>query len=154
MSDEKPDRDHLDRLTRSCLAAPISRYLGRSIEIPQPGAARVRIPFHPELTQNSELLHGAVLFEVADTAGFVAANSLERTYSVLTVSYNVSLLRPVKNEGICAVAEVVHRGRRWITARSEVFSDSGRLVALGQGIYAVSEIRLADVPGYLDEPAG
>jgi uncharacterized protein (TIGR00369 family) len=140
--------DHLVKLRRSCLAAEISRFLQRGIEIERPGVARVSIPFHSELTQNAGFLHGALFFEAADTAGFIAANSVEETYSVLTADFFIRLLRPVQREGIYAVAEVVHQGRTLITARAEVFSDAGKLVAAGQGTYIISDIPLASVPGY------
>lgn len=139
---------HLESLRRSCLGARISRFLTSEIEIPEPGVARVTIPFHPELTQNADFVHGAVFFEAADTAGFIAANSVEETYSVLTADYYIRLLRPVQREGIQAIGEVVHKGRSLITVQSQVFSASGKLVAAGQGTYSISQIPLSDVPGY------
>ncbi|HEX3070807.1 MAG TPA: PaaI family thioesterase [Thermoanaerobaculia bacterium] len=139
---------HLEKLRRSCLGATISRYLRSEIEILQPGKARVTIPFHPELTQNAGFLHGAILFDAADTAGFVAANSVEETYSVLTADFYIRLLRPVEKESIVAVGEVVHRGHSLITTRSDVFNESGKLVAACQGTYSISRILLTDVPGY------
>jgi len=145
---------HLENLKRSCLGATISVFLHRGIEIPEPGIAKVTVPFHPQLTQNSNFVHGAVLFEAADTAGFIAANSLEETYTVLTVDYYIRLLRPVRGEGINAVAEVIHRGRTLITTSSQVFSDSGALVASGQGTYMVTGTPLTEVAGYRDAPPG
>src|SRR5207248_2205352 len=90
-----------------------------------PGQLRVRVgvPFHGELTQNSDFLHGAILFQVADTAGFVASNSLEETYSVLTVDYHVNFVRPVQHEGVFAIAEVTHQGKTLMVTRSQVFAD-------------------------------
>lgn len=141
---------HFDRLTRSCLRCRISRFLDKTIEIEKAGLARVGIPFHADLTQNADFTHAALLFEVADTAGFMAAGSLQETYSVLTVDYHINLLRPVRNEGISAVGTVVNAGRNITVARSEVHSDSGKLVAVGQGTYAVSRIPLTDLDGYSD----
>jgi uncharacterized protein (TIGR00369 family) len=114
----------------------------------QAGKARVSIPFPEELTQNAGFLHGAILFEVADTAGFIAANSTESTYSVLTVDYHINLMRPVQRQGVYALGEVIHRGKRLIIARSEVYSDSDRLVAVGQGTYMVSNFLLEDMTDY------
>ena len=146
-------QEHLENLKRSCLGATISQFLHRTIEIPEAGRAKVTIPFNPQLTQNSDFVHGAVLFEAADTAGFIAANSLEPTYTLLTVDYYIRLLRPVQREGIHAVAEVVHQGRTLLTTRSEVFSDSGTLVAAGQGTYMVTRIPLTQVAGYNNDSA-
>lgn len=118
------------------------------IEILEPGVARVSFPFHEELTQNAGFLHGAVMFEAADTAGFVAANSVEETFSVLTADFYIRLLRPVQYEGIYSIAKVVHQGKTLVTVSADVFSESGKLVATGQGTYVVSDIPLTEVPGY------
>jgi uncharacterized protein (TIGR00369 family) len=91
-----------------------------------------------------------MLFEVGDTAGFMAANSMEETYSVLTVDYHINLIRPVRKEGIYATGEVVTAGKTIYVARSDVYADSGKLVAAGQGTYAVSKILLTDLDGYND----
>ncbi|MET7685065.1 PaaI family thioesterase [Streptomyces sp. NPDC005423] len=141
---------HFERLTRCCLNCRISRFLNKTIEIQKPGVARVAIPFHGDLTQNADFLHAAMLFEVGDTAGFMAANSLEETYSVLTVDYHINLIRPVRAEGIYAVGEVITAGKTIYVARSDVYSDSGKLVAAGQGTYTVSKILLTDLDGYAD----
>lgn len=141
---------HFERLTRCCMQCKISRFLNKTITIEKDGVARVSIPFHGDLTQNADFLHAAMLFEVADTAGFMAANSLEETYSVLTVDYHINLIRPVRGEGIQAVGEVVTAGKTIHVARSDVYSDSGKLVAAGQGTYTVSKILLTDLEGYGD----
>ncbi len=139
---------HIDRLTRCCSNASITRFLKAQIVVEKPGVARVSVPFHPDLTQNSDFLHGAILFEAADTAGFVAANSLEETYSVLTVDYHINFMRPVQREGIYAVGEVIQSGKTLMVVRSLVYTDSGKLVASGQGTYLVTKILLTDLPGY------
>lgn len=141
---------HLVRLKNSCLAANISQFLEREINIEEPGRARLSIPFNEQLTQNANFLHGAVLFEMADTAGFVAANSIERTHSVLTVDYHINFLRPVQREGIYAVGEVINVGKRLIVAQSRVYTESDKLVAVGQGTYAISNILLSEVEAYVD----
>ncbi|MEU5427082.1 PaaI family thioesterase [Streptomyces olivoreticuli] len=141
---------HFEKLTRCCMNCKISRFLNKTITIEKAGAARVAIPFHGDLTQNSDFLHAAMLFEVGDTAGFMAANSMEETYSVLTVDYHINLIRPVRKEGIHAIGEVVSAGKTVYVARSDIYADSGKLVAAGQGTYTVSKILLTDLDGYDD----
>lgn len=108
----------------------------------------MRIPFQPELTQNSGLLHGAIFFEVADTAGFIAANSVEETYSVLTLDFNINFFRPVKEIGIYAESKVVNRGKSVITCNSSVFDENGKFIAEGRGTYFVSNILLSSIKEY------
>lgn len=141
---------HFERLVRCCMTCRISRFLDKTITIERAGLARVAVPFHADLTQNSGFVHAAVLFEVGDTAGFVAANSMEETFSVLTVDYHINLMRPVRQEGVYATGAVVSAGNTVYVARSDIYTDSGTLVAAGQGTYLVSRIRLADLDGYPD----
>lgn len=142
--------EHFEKLTRCCMKCRISQFLNKTITIERAGVARVAVPFHDDLTQNANFLHAAILFEVGDTAGFMATNSMEETYSVLTVDYHINLIRPVRQEGIYATGEVVSAGRTLYVARSDVYTDSGILTAVGQGTYVVSKIPLADLDGYDD----
>lgn len=141
---------HFEKLTRCCMECRISRFLDQTITIEKAGVARIAIPFHKDLTQNSNFLHAAMLFEVGDTAGFMAANSMEETYSVLTVDYHINLIRPVQGQGIYAIGEVITAGNTLYVARSNIYADSGKLAAAGQGTYMVSKILLADLDGYSD----
>lgn len=141
---------HFEKLTRCCMKCKISKFLNKEITIEKAGVARVAIPFNGDLTQNSDFLHAALLFEVGDTAGFMAANSMEETYSVLTIDYYINLMRPVQKEGIYAIGEVVNAGKTLYVARSDIYTDSGKLVAAGQGTYMVTKIPLSDLDGYDD----
>lgn len=141
---------HFEKLTRCCMECKISKFLNKEITIEKAGVARVAIPFNGDLTQNSDFLHAALLFEVGDTAGFMAANSMEETYSVLTIDYHINLIRPVQKEGIYAIGEVVNAGKTLYVARSNIYTDSGKLVAAGQGTYMVTKILLSDLNGYDD----
>lgn len=141
---------HFEKLTRCCMKCKISKFLNKEITIEKAGVARVAIPFNGDLTQNSDFLHAALLFEVGDTAGFMAANSMEETYSFLTIDYHINLMRPVQKEGIYAIGEVVNAGKTLYVARSNIYTDSGKLVAAGQGTYMVTKILLSDLDGYDD----
>ena len=140
--------EHLERLRKSCLSCNISKFLKREIFIERPGYVRISIPFNRELTQNADFLHGAIMFELADTAGFIAANSIEGKYSVLTIDYHINFIRPVKSEGLYAVGEVISSGKRIIVAQSKVYSESEKLVAFGQGSYIITNVLLKDIKSF------
>ena len=141
---------HFEKLTRCCMKANISRFLRKEITIEKAGVARVAIPFNGDLTQNSNFLHAAIMFEVGDTAGFVAVNSMQETYSTLTVDYHINIMRPVQNEGIYAIGEVINAGKTLYVARSNIYTEGGKLVAAGQGTYVITSIRLTNLDGYND----
>lgn len=142
------NNEHHLRLIRSCMAAPISMHLQRQIEIPEDGHCRLSIPFQSQFTQNSGFLHGALLFEVADTAGFIAANSVEPEFSVLTVDFNINFIRPVSKGSVIASARVIHKGKSVIICNASVTNETGNLVAEGRGTYMISSIRLMDNADY------
>ena len=140
--------EHLKRLRNSCMSAKISQHLAKEIEIYEPGSCRVTIPYNPNLTQNAGFLHGAAFFEIADTAGFIAANSLESTFSVLTLEFNINFFRSVKELSIYAEAKVLHRGKSIITCSSKVFNENAKFVAEGRGTYMISDILLSSLNNY------
>lgn len=59
-------------------------------------------------------------------------------------------MRPVQNEGVYAIGEVITAGKTLYVARSNIYSTSGKLVAAGQGTYMITKILLADLDGYND----
>jgi uncharacterized protein (TIGR00369 family) len=132
------------------MSARISKFLNRQIEILEPGQCIVRIPYQPDLTQNAGFLHGAIIFEVADTAGFIAANSLEAVHSVLTMGFTINFFRPVRNIGIFAESKVLNKGKSIITCNSSVYDETGKYIADGRGTYFISDILLSDIPEYAE----
>jgi len=141
------DDDHFRKLERMYAAAPVSRWYGIRV-IVSDGEAEVRLPVRPEFLHAAHAVHGSVYFRALDDAAFFAANSKVRDVFVLTVSFTVSLVRPVSDGELRAVGRVLHGGGRLFLAESTLFDGAGELLGRGSGVFARSSIPLEPSIGY------
>jgi uncharacterized protein (TIGR00369 family) len=112
------------------------------------GRAELIIPVRPEFFHAAGAVHGAVYFKALDDAAYFAANSLVEDVCVLTVSFDVHLIRPIREGHLRAMARVLHYSPRLILAESLVFDARDREIARGTGNFMRSRIPLSEDIGY------
>jgi uncharacterized protein (TIGR00369 family) len=112
------------------------------------GESEVRMAVTEALCHAAGAVHGSFYFKLLDDAAYFAANSLEPNVFVLTVSFHIHLIRPTSRGTLTGRGRVVRPGRTLMFAESVVVDDQGRDVARGSGVFARSELLLADVPAY------
>ncbi len=117
--------------------APVSSFIGQQLVDCGPGAAEVQLPFNPNFDQGMGITHGGLVTTIADTAGFVAANTVVEGGVAATVELKINLLASVRKETIVARGEVVQAGRSIVVCDLRVRDETGRLVAVGLGTYRV-----------------
>ena len=122
--------DHYRKLENMMHSAPFVQLAGARAEISQ-GQAEITLPVKHELFHAADALHGALYFLALDNAAFFAVNSLVEDVFVLTVSFNVYLLRPVDQGVITAVGKVVNSAKTQYLAES---CNSTIKIAAGQTI--------------------
>ncbi|MCB6610732.1 PaaI family thioesterase [[Clostridium] symbiosum] len=95
----------------------------------RPGYAKCEIEIRPWHLNVLGVIHGGVLFSLADTvSGTAAAASGE--YRVTTVSGNINYLRAGKNTSkITAEAVEVKNGKTFSVCDAKIFDDKGALLA-------------------------
>lgn len=139
--------DHYRRLERMYGGAPINAFFAPSLRV-RDDRASVSIMVRPEYFHAAHALHGSVYFKALDDAAFFAAQSVVLDVLVLTVSFNVVLLRPVTGGTITAHGQLVHRSRNLLVANAELKSESGALLATGNGTFMRSTASLGSDVGY------
>lgn len=144
MSDHE---EHFRKLERMYASAPTNSYYQPALRIGA-GTAEVVIQVRPDFFHAAGAVHGSVYFKVLDDAAFFAANSLVTDTFVLTVSFNVYLVRPVREGEMRSTGRVVHHSRRLLVAESVVTDTQGREVARGSGTFMPSAIPLGPEVGY------
>jgi uncharacterized protein (TIGR00369 family) len=112
------------------------------------GEAEVRVPLRPDFHHGAGAVHGSIYFRALDDAAFFAAASLVHDVFVLTVHFELELLRPVIAGEMLAKAEVVERDERRIHASGELFDGEGQRIARGRGRFARSKIVLGPALHY------
>lgn len=143
-----PDPEHHRKLERLYLSAPTNRYYRPTIDIAEERAeiaVDVREAFH----HAAQAVHGSVYFKLLDDAAFFAVNSVVPDVFVLTVTFDVQLLRPVSSGTMRATGRLVHASRRLYVGAAEVHDGEGRLLGRGSGTFLPSDIRLDPEVGYV-----
>jgi len=89
------EQEHFRRLENMYYSAPLHEFYEKiHIEISE-GKAELNLPIKPKYFHAAHATHGSVYFKLLDDAAYFAVNSLIREVFVLTVSFNIYLLRPV-----------------------------------------------------------
>ena len=110
------------------------------------GGERIyEITVTPELMNPYGVLHGGVVYSLADTSmGGAISPELAPNERSATIEITIHYLRPVRAGVIRAETRVVQRGRRVATLESEVFNIDGgepQLVAKALGSFAIFEVK-------------
>jgi uncharacterized protein (TIGR00369 family) len=138
--------DHWRALETMYVNGPINQYFRPRIHI-EDGSAVVRMAVRGDMHHAAHAAHGSVYFKMLDDAAFFAVQSLVTDVFVLTVSFNLHLLKPVVDGEMVATGKVVHQSKRLFIAESVVEVD-GQPVARGNGSFMRSAIRLDAKVGY------
>ena len=93
-------------------------------------------------------IHGAVYFKLLDDAAFFAVNSMVKDAFVLTVSFNINIIRPVSKGLLKAVGKMKYQSRNYFVGESTLYDEKGREVAFGTGNFMKSKIALSENIGY------
>ena len=143
------DQGHFRRLERMYLAAPINEVFRPEISIKE-GQAMVGIDVDGRLHHTGGSAHGSVYFKIMDDAAFFAVNSLVEDVFVLTVSFNIYLLRPVIEGRMTGTGTVTSATHNLWVADSVVTDEKNRVVGRGSGSFMRSRIELAGIPAYAE----
>jgi uncharacterized protein (TIGR00369 family) len=140
--------DHFRRLEHMYASAPINEYFAPRLHITDAGIAELRLTIRPDFHHAAHAAHGAVYFKALDDATFFAANSLVEEVFVLTVSFNLYLVRPISDGEVIATGRVVSRSKRLIIAEGVLVDERGREIARGSGTFMPSTRALSAEIGY------
>jgi uncharacterized protein (TIGR00369 family) len=110
------------------------------------GAERgsVRLTFEAGLEQINlqGLIHGGVIATLADTAmGLAVRSSMEPNRRHVTIELGVHYLLPARPGRLEAIGRAVRVGSQVAYAEADVLDMQGRLLARGNGTYAVGALK-------------
>ncbi len=125
----------LDRARKVLAEQPFSVLLGTELVAFGEGAAELRIPITPQLTQQHGFVHGGVVSYAADNA-LTFAGGTTLGPDVVTSEFKINYVRPAIGDVLIARARVVHTGSSQAVCRCDVFASKDgieRLCATAQG---------------------
>lgn len=117
---------------------PFASHIGLSISQAGDGACRAELTAAPEHLNPHDVVHGAVLFAMADTAmGSALYSTLDRaTEWCTTVEIKINYFRPAGPGLLVCDTQLVNRGRTMANLDSRI-TQNGKLVAAANGNFAI-----------------
>jgi uncharacterized protein (TIGR00369 family) len=127
-----------EEIERSFARQPIMNLIGARLSLVEAGVVEITLPYRADLGQQHGYLHAGVVTTIADSAsGYAAYTLMPAGSEVLSVEFEVNLLRPAQGETFVARAEVIKAGKTLTVVRADVFGINGNadreLVATMQG---------------------
>lgn len=135
-----PSEKHFRHLEEYYHAGPCNQYYKPKLTISH-GEAEVAVQARTDFFHGRGAVHGSVYFKMLDDAAYFAVNSLYEDAFVLTLSFNVYFVRPVKTGIMTARGKVVSRSPNLYVAESELVDEKGRLLARGIGNFSKTKAR-------------
>jgi uncharacterized protein (TIGR00369 family) len=139
---------HFENLVAMYDRAPINEYFRPRLRIPEEGRAELEMSVRPDFYHAGRAVHGAIYFKALDDATFFAVQSLVTDAFVLTASFQLYFLRPVREGNLLARGLVVSRSKRVYIAEGILLDDRGKEVARGSGSFMPSAVPLGPDTGY------
>lgn len=117
---------------------PLQTHLGMTIESPAAGVGTASLDVGPDLHNPNGVVHGAVLFAMADTSmGAATMSALDAGLACASIEVQLRFLRPFASGRIVAETAVIKRGRRVVQLESRISDANGILIATAAGSFAV-----------------
>ena len=139
--------DHYRKLENMMHQAPIVKLAGARITISQ-GRSEITLPVRQDFFHAAGALHGSMYFLALDNAAWFAVNSLVPDVFVLTVSFNIYLIRPVNKGIVRAEGWVTNSTKTQFFADAILYDDENKEIARGSGTFVRSKIKLSPEIGY------
>jgi len=122
----------METITAQMKKDTFAKHLGIELLEVSPGCATVEMLVRPEHCNSIGMVHGGVIFSLADYAFAVACNS-HGTVAV-AINCHISYLRPPKDNHLTAKAVEVSKSRHLGSYDVKVTDGAGTLVASFQGM--------------------
>jgi len=145
MSDTNMQERYFEAIRKPGQAVnPLFSFLGLSFDEVSPERVALTLPFRPEFRQGVNVVAGGILATLADEAmAHVVIANLAPGQTTATIEMAVRYFRAVREGKMTAVATLVHRGRRIVSAEAVITDEKGRMAVKASGSFYV-----------LDAPAG
>lgn len=139
---------HFRALENLYASAPINALFESTMEICEPGRARISFNAGEKFFHAAGATHGTLYFKMLDDAAFYAANSLVSDRFLLTTGFNLHFTKPVRAGRVIAEGRWISGKRRVFIAEAHLVDEEGEEIGRGTGTFMRSHIALSGLPGY------
>lgn len=151
MAQQEEEKILEERLIQSVNQAGFFQLLGVQIERIEGGRGQVRIAVDERLMHPQMIVHGGVIFTLADTAMSMALMSVIPPGTPIgTIEAKINFLAPVRTGELIAEATIVHQGRSTAVLEATVYNiheGERRAIARTLGTFNIARSKQAAVSG-------
>lgn len=123
MTTNEENKFSVERIMQDTRSFGILHTLGMKIESAESGVGRVSIPVNERLMHPQQIVHGGVIFTIADTAMSMALLSLLPPGTPFgTVEAKINFLLPVREGELLAEGLLVHKGRSTAVMEATIYN--------------------------------
>jgi len=117
---------------------PFAELLGFTVDSRGDGASRLSLEVGRRHFNPHGMVHGAVLYALADTGmGGALSSVLAEGELCTTIEIKINYFRPWRSGALVCDTRVVHRGRTIAALQSELYDGEGRHLAQASGTFAI-----------------
>jgi len=121
---------------------PFADLIGLEFSEHDAGRSVCSIETAEKLLNPHKVVHGGVLYSLADTGmGAALSSLLDDGESCSTIEVKITYFRPVSTGKITCNSKVIHRGRKIASLESEIFENEN-LVAKASGSFFIFKVLL------------
>ena len=139
--------EHYLKLENMFREGPINKLLLPEITIEE-RSSTITMQTQQQFFHAGNALHGSIYFKMLDDAAYFACQSVIEDYFIVTVNFNINLLRPIGLEKIKAVGNVLSITKNTFTAESKLYNEKEKLLAFGSGTFMKSGLSISKEIGY------
>ncbi|MFT2009890.1 PaaI family thioesterase [Pontibacter sp. 13R65] len=110
--------------------------------------AEITLPADSKFFHGAAAVHGSVYFKLLDDAAWFAAASIVQDYFIVTSSFQINLLRPIKEGILKSKGKIRSASRQLIIADSVLYNQKGKEVAFGTGQFMRTSQPISALDGY------
>ena len=134
-----------EQLRENLYRSGFFRLLDLQVDDAQDGKSLVRIHVDARLMHPQQIVHGGVIFTIADTAMSLSLiSTLPAKTAVSTIEAKINYIAPVVTGELLAEASIIHRGRSTAVMEATVYNlkvEERVLVARVMGTFHISKSR-------------
>ncbi len=116
---------------------PFAELVGMTFEAVSPGASEIRLQLDPRHLNPNAVVHGAVLYAMADTGmGAALYRTLSSGELCATIEIKMTYFKAIASGELLCRTTVVNRGKRVAYLESSIFAEEVH-IAKATGTYAI-----------------
>ena len=120
---------------------PFGDLIGLKFTKLEKGYSQCSLDVVDKLLNPHKVVHGGVLYSMADTGmGAAAYSNLDKNELCATIEIKINYFKAVKAGTLICNTKVIHQGRKIVTMDSEVLN-YGQIVAKALGTFSIFELK-------------